>query len=275
MGRGSVFVELQHNRVHGDTQRIPRAGRLAEAHRCADRATGNVHYHLPPRHRLAGRAGCHPPSHDRTTIPLVPASPPKRRVLSPLRSGNGRALRRMAVDAYDNRGESPSDAVGSTWPNTSPIPPPTSRRQNGRSRILLRRNLYTTTVLTYTYSTNEQNSPARTRRARAARRGAVRSSPNTGWPILLAQTAICSILARRSRWRYATPESTYDRPTCPRARAGFVGQLDRLLSDCLSHVDTDRAQALLRRFLNDDSIRSPISISIFPGNPGTADRAGL
>lgn len=52
MGRDSVFVELQHNKVHGDTQRIRALVRLAEETGVRFVATGNVHYHLPERHRL-------------------------------------------------------------------------------------------------------------------------------------------------------------------------------------------------------------------------------
>ena len=52
LGRDSVFVELQHNKVHGDVQRIRTLVRLANEMRVRYVATGNVHYHLPDRHRL-------------------------------------------------------------------------------------------------------------------------------------------------------------------------------------------------------------------------------
>jgi len=51
-GAGSVFVELQHNLVQGDTQRVARLAQLAERLRLPIVATGNVHYHVRERHRL-------------------------------------------------------------------------------------------------------------------------------------------------------------------------------------------------------------------------------
>ncbi len=52
LGRDSVFVELQHNKVHGDVQRIHTLVRLADELGLRYVATANVHYHLPDRHRL-------------------------------------------------------------------------------------------------------------------------------------------------------------------------------------------------------------------------------
>ncbi|MEZ4531980.1 MAG: error-prone DNA polymerase [Thermomicrobiales bacterium] len=52
LGRDQVFVELQHNKVHGDVQRIRTLIRLADELGLPYVATGNVHYHLPDRHRL-------------------------------------------------------------------------------------------------------------------------------------------------------------------------------------------------------------------------------
>ncbi len=52
LGPENVFVELQHNQVYGDTQRIHRLVALAEQESLGYVATGNVHYHLPDRHRL-------------------------------------------------------------------------------------------------------------------------------------------------------------------------------------------------------------------------------
>ncbi|MCO5221270.1 MAG: PHP domain-containing protein [Thermomicrobiales bacterium] len=52
MGRDSVFVELQHNKVYGDVPRIRRLVRLANEMEVGYVATGNVHYHIPDRHRL-------------------------------------------------------------------------------------------------------------------------------------------------------------------------------------------------------------------------------
>jgi error-prone DNA polymerase len=52
LGHDSVFVELQHNKVHGDVQRIRTLVRLANELGLRYVATGNVHYHLPDRHRL-------------------------------------------------------------------------------------------------------------------------------------------------------------------------------------------------------------------------------
>lgn len=52
LGADSVFVELQHNQVYGDVQRIRTLVRLADEAGVRYVATGNVHYHLPDRHRL-------------------------------------------------------------------------------------------------------------------------------------------------------------------------------------------------------------------------------
>ena len=51
-GAGGVFVELQHNLVKGDTQRVRRLNELAHKVGVATVATNNVHYHVPQRHRL-------------------------------------------------------------------------------------------------------------------------------------------------------------------------------------------------------------------------------
>ena len=51
-GAGNVFVELQQNLVHGDTQRNKRLHQLARKLGVAVVATNNVHYHVPQRHRL-------------------------------------------------------------------------------------------------------------------------------------------------------------------------------------------------------------------------------
>ena len=51
-GTGNVFVELQQNLVHGDTQRNRRLHQLARRLGVAVVATNNVHYHVPERHRL-------------------------------------------------------------------------------------------------------------------------------------------------------------------------------------------------------------------------------
>ncbi|MBM4406095.1 MAG: DNA polymerase III subunit alpha [Chloroflexi bacterium] len=51
-GRESYFVELQHHRMRGDTERNRRLAALAEAIEVGTVATGNVHYHEPSRHRL-------------------------------------------------------------------------------------------------------------------------------------------------------------------------------------------------------------------------------
>jgi len=51
-GAGNTFVELQHNLVHGDTQRASRLAQLAERLGLPVVATGNVHYHVRERHRL-------------------------------------------------------------------------------------------------------------------------------------------------------------------------------------------------------------------------------
>jgi error-prone DNA polymerase len=52
LGPENVFVELQHNLVHGDLPRIHRLVALAEQEGLGYVATGNVHYHLQERHRL-------------------------------------------------------------------------------------------------------------------------------------------------------------------------------------------------------------------------------
>ncbi|MEZ4500642.1 MAG: hypothetical protein R2839_11325 [Thermomicrobiales bacterium] len=52
LGAENVFVELQHNLVYGDSKRIHRLVRLAEQEGLGYVATGNVHYHVPERHRL-------------------------------------------------------------------------------------------------------------------------------------------------------------------------------------------------------------------------------
>ncbi|MBV9547129.1 MAG: PHP domain-containing protein, partial [Chloroflexi bacterium] len=51
-GPENVFIELQHNLVQGDTQRVARLAQLAEAANVPIVATGNVHYHVRSRHRL-------------------------------------------------------------------------------------------------------------------------------------------------------------------------------------------------------------------------------
>ncbi|MFN8591306.1 MAG: error-prone DNA polymerase [Thermomicrobiales bacterium] len=51
-GVANVAVELQHNLVFGDTNRIAALSRLAEDTGLPTVATGNVHYHRPERHRL-------------------------------------------------------------------------------------------------------------------------------------------------------------------------------------------------------------------------------
>ncbi|HYI25100.1 MAG TPA: PHP domain-containing protein, partial [Thermomicrobiales bacterium] len=51
-GAGNVFVELQHNYVFGDTQRVGRLVNLANQFGVRYVATGNVHYHHRSRHRL-------------------------------------------------------------------------------------------------------------------------------------------------------------------------------------------------------------------------------
>ncbi|MCC6790648.1 MAG: DNA polymerase III subunit alpha [Thermomicrobiales bacterium] len=52
LGADQVVVELQHNLVYGDTQRVARLVQLAEHVGVRYAATGNVHYHLQDRHRL-------------------------------------------------------------------------------------------------------------------------------------------------------------------------------------------------------------------------------
>ena len=47
-----MVVELQHNRVYGDTQRVDRLVPLAQKLGLRYAATGNVHYHRQERHRL-------------------------------------------------------------------------------------------------------------------------------------------------------------------------------------------------------------------------------
>ncbi|MEX1158440.1 MAG: PHP domain-containing protein [Thermomicrobiales bacterium] len=51
-GPENVFVELQQNLVHGDTQRLATLSRLAGETGLGIVATGNVHYHVRERHRL-------------------------------------------------------------------------------------------------------------------------------------------------------------------------------------------------------------------------------
>ncbi len=51
-GRDNVFVELQHNEVFGDTDRIRSLVDLATSLEVGYVATGNVHYHTAARHRL-------------------------------------------------------------------------------------------------------------------------------------------------------------------------------------------------------------------------------
>ena len=52
LGIDQVVVELQHNLVFGDTQRVDRLVQLADRVGVRYAATGNVHYHHPDRHRL-------------------------------------------------------------------------------------------------------------------------------------------------------------------------------------------------------------------------------
>ena len=52
LGADNVFVELQHNLVFGDSRRVTHLVQLAEHVGVRSVATGNVHYHLPERHRL-------------------------------------------------------------------------------------------------------------------------------------------------------------------------------------------------------------------------------
>jgi error-prone DNA polymerase len=51
-GEQNTFVELQHNLVKGDSQRVARLAELAEHLQLQTVATGNVHYHARGRHRL-------------------------------------------------------------------------------------------------------------------------------------------------------------------------------------------------------------------------------
>lgn len=51
-GRENTYLELQHNLVQGDTQRLAHLARLAERTGLPLVATGNVHYHVRGRHRL-------------------------------------------------------------------------------------------------------------------------------------------------------------------------------------------------------------------------------
>src|SRR5262249_87132 len=51
-GAGNTFVELQHNLVLGDTQRVARLSELAGCLGLPVVASGNVHYHVRDRHRL-------------------------------------------------------------------------------------------------------------------------------------------------------------------------------------------------------------------------------
>ncbi len=52
LGAEQVVVELQHNLVFGDTQRVDRLVQLADRVGVRYAATGNVHYHVQDRHRL-------------------------------------------------------------------------------------------------------------------------------------------------------------------------------------------------------------------------------
>ncbi len=51
-GPENVFVELQHNYIYGDTQRVRKLVALANETELRYVATGNVHYHIKDRHRL-------------------------------------------------------------------------------------------------------------------------------------------------------------------------------------------------------------------------------
>ena len=51
-GMGNVYVELQRNLVHGDTQRNRRLADLARQLEVGVVATNNVHYHIRDRHQL-------------------------------------------------------------------------------------------------------------------------------------------------------------------------------------------------------------------------------
>lgn len=51
-GEGNVYLELQQNLVHGDTQRIKHLTALGRELGIPLVATNNVHYHIPKRHRL-------------------------------------------------------------------------------------------------------------------------------------------------------------------------------------------------------------------------------
>jgi error-prone DNA polymerase len=51
-GPENVFVELQHNYVFGDSQRVERLVAIAREAGVGYVATGNVHYHVRDRHRL-------------------------------------------------------------------------------------------------------------------------------------------------------------------------------------------------------------------------------
>ncbi len=51
-GTGGVFVELQQNLVHGDTERNRRLIELGKKLGAGVTATNNAHYHVPDRHRL-------------------------------------------------------------------------------------------------------------------------------------------------------------------------------------------------------------------------------
>ena len=52
VGHDSVFVELNHNLLHGDTKRIRHLVSLADELDLSVVATNNVHYHVPERHKL-------------------------------------------------------------------------------------------------------------------------------------------------------------------------------------------------------------------------------
>jgi error-prone DNA polymerase len=51
-GKENLYVELQHNLVKGDTQRLKQLTKLAQQHNLPTVATGDVHYHDRSRHRL-------------------------------------------------------------------------------------------------------------------------------------------------------------------------------------------------------------------------------
>jgi error-prone DNA polymerase len=51
-GEHNVYIEVQHNLVHGDTRRMHKLAQLASSVNIPLVATGNVHYHVRKRHRL-------------------------------------------------------------------------------------------------------------------------------------------------------------------------------------------------------------------------------